>query len=602
MTPTKELPFFRRLPLLLLALSAPLAAQNADVYVGGAEEDDGAYYDPADDGWGQPNGQYGGDYGNGQNDRYYGNGGYGGQNNGYGPQSGYGAEPEQVIYEGDGMRVTITGADETGTRAWGTVTIGNSAPMPLQFAIQEGPNGVVSHGQVRTPQGTRPIRAVDQDEFTTIAEFGGRQFRLAYKDPYDSGFDNQPWSPDDVGGYPNNDNGYVPPSRDNINPGRESSERANIESRGRSINDGRSNGGQTGRKPTTTTIELVRHSLGGTHTLLAPKGWKVEGGVWQPPVEAFNWLPSRDIRVTAPDGTRIHFRPNFAAFDSRMVMGQQQAPGTINRERGYINMPMPTQPGEWAQWVEQNAVRSAQSSVSAVRVSSARVVPELTAQLRRLHAPMNQFTQQQMQVPGVRSHFDQLVLAVNSSYQADGRQYEQLDAFSNIAAMGEIDSVFGGADFFNFWGLEDSVSMRAPAGTLDKQMPVLLAVVNSLRRTPEWTRQLIDLKVRLSGINHDIAMKSIETQGRISQETYKAGQELSNMIAQRPGQRSQDKGHADFVNYIRDMENYRDGSGGAVTLPSGYDRVFSNGNGQYLLTNDASVDPNPGWSQISAAR
>ena len=94
MTPTKELPFFRRLPLLLLALSAPLAAQNADVYVGGAEEDDGAYYDPADDGWGQPNGQYGGDYGNGQNDRYYGNGGYGGQNNGYGPQSDYGAEPE----------------------------------------------------------------------------------------------------------------------------------------------------------------------------------------------------------------------------------------------------------------------------------------------------------------------------------------------------------------------------------------------------------------------------------------------------------------------------------------------------------------------------
>ncbi|MEM7284346.1 MAG: hypothetical protein AAF438_22325, partial [Pseudomonadota bacterium] len=55
-------------------------------------------------------------------------------------------------------------------------------------------------------------------------------------------------------------------------------------------------------------VTLKQQKLGWTHTLLVPKGWKVEGGGWQPPPQAHSWIPSRNIVVMAPDGTTVHFK------------------------------------------------------------------------------------------------------------------------------------------------------------------------------------------------------------------------------------------------------------------------------------------------------
>lgn len=64
-----------------------------------------------------------------------------------------------------------------------------------------------------------------------------------------------------------------------------------------------------------------------------------------------------------------------------------------------------------------------------------------------------------------------------------------------------------------------------------------------------------------------------------------------------------DKNQHDFINYIQDMRDYTaPGSKTPVTLPSSYDNVYSNGSDQYVLSNDASFEPAPGWSKMERAR
>jgi hypothetical protein len=58
-------------------------------------------------------------------------------------------------------------------------------------------------------------------------------------------------------------------------------------------------------------------------------------------------------------------------------------------------------------------------------------------------------------------------------------------------------------------------------------------------------------------------------------------------------QASLDRSHRNFINAIREVEDYRTPGGDAtVQLPSHYSHVYSNGNGDYLMTNDSLYNLN----------
>jgi len=101
------------------------------------------------------------------------------------------------------------------------------------------------------------------------------------------------------------------------------------------------------------------------------------------------------------------------------------------------------------------------------------------------------------------------------------------------------------------------------------------------------------------------AMQTIDTYRQISQASYSAQQEINAGIVNSHNERStsQDRGQRGFVNYINDQQDYVDPSvNGNVTLPASYDRVFSNGKGEYVLTNDVSFEPGADWSAINRTR
>ncbi len=55
----------------------------------------------------------------------------------------------------------------------------------------------------------------------------------------------------------------------------------------------------------------------------------------------------------------------------------------------------------------------------------------------------------------------------------------------------------------------------------------------------------------------------------------------SAVAAQREASSDADR---DFLNYIRDVEAYATPDGGSVSVPAYYDRVLTNGQGDYVLT------------------
>ncbi|MEQ9562259.1 MAG: hypothetical protein RLN69_07045, partial [Woeseiaceae bacterium] len=138
----------RLLSAFLLALPGLCIAQ-ADVDIGGSEEDDGYYGSSYDD-----QGEY------------------------------YDGMP--IVYAGDGMQVIIDTVDDAGVRASGTIVLGNQSPMPFQIRMQLGQDGEMSEGEVMTPSGAKTFRAWNQDEEVSIAEFDGRRYRLVYQDTFDS--------------------------------------------------------------------------------------------------------------------------------------------------------------------------------------------------------------------------------------------------------------------------------------------------------------------------------------------------------------------------------------------------------------------------------
>lgn len=98
----------------------------------------------------------------------------------------------------------------------------------------------------------------------------------------------------------------------------------------------------------------------------------------------------------------------------------------------------------------------------------------------------------------------------------------------------------------------------------------------------------------IMNISHKTAMNNIRAAGkrsRIIAGAFSDANEIS-MAGHRSRSASLDRSQGRLVNSIREVENYAiPGSTTAVQLPPGYDHVYSNGNGEYLLTNDAVLNP-----------
>lgn len=144
--------------------------------------------------------------------------------------------------------------------------------------------------------------------------------------------------------------------------------------------------------------------------------------------------------------------------------------------------------------------------------------------------------------------------------------------------------------------------VRAPAGQLDQHEQLLGTIVASYRADPRWQAAITRFT---TGIRQS-QVRTIQEIGRIYRETNDEVMARQHATWAQ-GQATGDAVAKSFSQYIRDVDEWQDPAGGSVELDAGYDFAWGNGQGDYIVTQDANWNPNVGlqetdWEQLERQR
>ncbi|MEM9381316.1 MAG: hypothetical protein AAGB93_15290 [Planctomycetota bacterium] len=482
-----------------------------------------------------------------------------------------------VTYRGDGMTATLESVDPRSGEISGTITIEGGKPMPFTILVGQDGRG---KGEVTAPDRVRTLRTRDIDERTVRVSYRARRYTVV--------LDEGPAPEERTGG---GERGEDAPRRA---------------------------GGAVERPAAAPTgsVVLTKETLRDpgvrnmeSHTVLVPKGWKVEGGGFWAPKQYYAMLPSQDIRVTSPEGVSVRIEPRMTAkaFQPPPELAAATPP-TGASDKGFPVVPLPADVGAWKRWMQAQVLPAELPKAKGIRVRDAAMVPELTWELRRRHAPVKQVLERRNGMGSSRVTADAAVLSFECTYDLDGKSYEEVRVVA-LTYMHD-DGPYTGRS--TMWNVESAVSYRAPKGELQGNIALLKTIADSVRMTPQWARMRADHFARLMKVSREAALRDLADSRRRSEIISQSGQDLSDIIhaGYQKRQQIRSSSQAKLIHAIQGTEEYSTpGSDTVVHLPYGYDHVYSNGRDEYLLTNDAlfqpNVDPSTNgveWTRMKASR
>lgn len=344
-------------------------------------------------------------------------------------------------------------------------------------------------------------------------------------------------------------------------------------------------------------------------TILVPEGWQLEGGAIRSNPGLFNMPVLIDVSITAPDGRGIHFLPSLAfEFDVNQDQYGGGAPQKMQPlQSGSLYYPLPESPGEWI--IDLASINPA-DDITRLKLVSEEDIPEITAALRKQNASRYQMTEQMNQTTasmGFGSEFDTQATQVVLEYDKGGRTIEETIVMTWLYDVG----ISQGRITRGSWNIISMQSLSGPKGTNYVEDPVLNAIFQSVRVNPSWTAEMNKYWVELANIKHKGNMAAIKSAAKISQIQADSANEVSDIISKGWSERSasSDRIQAKTIDAIGEQTVYRTPTGDAVKLPSFYDKVYTDGDGRYLLHNDELYDPNrdpdlndQNWEQVEAVR
>ncbi|MEQ8765473.1 MAG: hypothetical protein RL885_16210 [Planctomycetota bacterium] len=346
-----------------------------------------------------------------------------------------------------------------------------------------------------------------------------------------------------------------------------------------------------------------------SHTLLKPKGWEVEGGPqWNP--RAFRDFVHMSLRVRSGDGRELAVYPGGFYEDSdvyeigaRMgATGGRPKPGTVTTD-GIVHMPLPESASDY---VTQIVLPAHRPQARSVRVIDRTPLPDVEQRMRTVMEPVLEQAQRndaQLRQMGANAQTTMSIVAerVRIAYEEAGRAFEE-----DVWVLGSVQrsaQQMPNMPMVNtvHWIMTDPRGVRAPAGQLDPARPILEAISLSLQPNPRYSAVLMHLRNKINQQQLDALTKIGEINRRGQQEAWEIYQ--SGVKEQ---QASSDRLQESFNDYIRDVDDFQDVDGSSVKLPSLYSYVYSNGQGEYVLTNEPTFDPNDGaserWQRIDPDR
>lgn len=294
-------------------------------------------------------------------------------------------------------------------------------------------------------------------------------------------------------------------------------------------------------------------------SLLIPEGWKTEGGVqWFPD---YSVLANLLLRITDPaTGAAIEYLPmqNFTWLTQSVVPMQ---PGT-NYLGNILWQPIRDVP----QFIQMFYAPQTLPRLQGARIVSREDLPAVAAAVVQLYGG-------QSAVVSTR---------VRYAYQLGGHPWEE-DITCTL--------VFTDWQLGTLWSVYSAYSFRAPQGQLNRLMPVMNTTVSTARISLDWFAGY----QYVQKLFQDRMNQSIRNAAAISATITRNSEEIRQMYREsyRLASESQDRISRSYSEYIRGVETYQDPyQGRPIQLPAGYDEVWVNPGGEYLLSNSPGFNPN----------
>ena len=309
-------------------------------------------------------------------------------------------------------------------------------------------------------------------------------------------------------------------------------------------------------------------NMGGVlaYTMLVPHDWTQEGHIeWSP---ADNPYPQSRIKVTGPNNEKVGSTPPLYFSYAETVNGSQAPLGT----------PPPQDVGQWL----VGAVRQSNKDVSEVRLISS-----------RRNLPREEQQRKSMTDAGAKIAAGTVMESrvITIAYVEKGiPMREEINLVYQAIPM-NTQYVRGAS-----WNIFFEVIVAAPEKSFDRLRPQLYAYADSFTPVPQWWNQMMQARQEIINTRAD----------RINEQIRRRGQMYSEMsdrqhAAYMSKMKQDDEAQRQRIQGIYEVQDYRDADGSRVELPFHYKHVFSDGQGNYVLSN-TNEKPGGNFQEIEAAR
>jgi hypothetical protein len=336
-------------------------------------------------------------------------------------------------------------------------------------------------------------------------------------------------------------------------------------------------------------------------SVLLPKGWKHEGGIiWKGLNECRGEMVGSKWSASSPDGSiRFISLPGHSWTWASDEMMQQTM--MMQAQNGGCEVGMPIQAEQYFR--EVFAPRELQGvTINELKPNpdAVRTMNEKTAQL-----------QNGANAYGGNTTITHSAVTARLTW-SDGSEGIALCSVTNMQNVSQ-DPYSGAMQGTSTSFTPERSFIRYPAAKRAEAEGHLANIQSSIRTNPQWKQAIegyfaelgrqsaiehhqrmraIDDQTRAMTAAHNQRMNDIQAQGAATTNAHneRMANMDNNMRSWEAQQSSQDRSHSAFVQTIREVETYRDGSG-TVELSSGYGQAWSRGDGTYILSNSPGFDP-----------
>ncbi len=463
----------------------------------------------------------------------------------------------QMIYAGDGLTVRVFEWDEARGTVRGEIVRDGQA-YPFAGRIGEEGEAEVVRGQFKVGEKSFEFTS-RQDSDDEVVKFtsGGKTYRLRpareAPEPEPEMAGDNPLAADGPPAAPAPPAGVPVPAP-----------------------DGGPDGVPVGPADLPDTVRLRQHSFPDVSTgapvayvAVAPADWKAEGHIEWQAGGGSTPFPQTKVTLSSPQGGRVKFVP--AAFFSYM-----NAPGLGQRD----GVPAPQRFPEWL----AEALPRYNKAVTNVRLVSS----QRNEKLEQAKAENDRVTGA---VVSPESRWEAWEICLEYDEAGVRRREEALLTFVTYAPGRGLNGFFS-----QTWSIFYGPIGSAPAETYAAQRATLFQVAGTFRQTVRW----FTLSQQI------IAENSRRRADQVWDRINRRGEQIKNMRVTKADEEAygrslgSDEAQRKRVQGIYETEDYEDADGNRVALPIHGKYKFTDGQGNYVISNQ-SQKPGESWQEISPA-